>query len=246
MTVLDSRRSRSPLRPAGTVAVDPETPPAEAPEPGPAAAAVAAPTAAGARSRVRFLPTPQWDPVPDGLARVPHPDAPARPGPLPGQGTLPLDFRLPGGLPAEPSVALTVLPAPRRPLLDDEDEGPARTARADLPDPQMWAGRLAQAVVEVCGGERPVGQLLRWTSHEVYTQLAAQHRPRLRSAARPGSNVRVLRQRCDQVRSVHVCEPADGVAEVAVVVAGALRWWALALRLEGLNGRWVLTRVELV
>jgi hypothetical protein len=56
----------------------------------------------------------------------------------------------------------------------------------------------------------------------------------------------VLRQRCDQVRSVHLCEPVDGVAEASVVVAGALRWWALALRLEGLNGRWVLTHVLFV
>jgi hypothetical protein len=193
---------------------------------------------------VRFLPTPRWDPVLDDR---PDGTGPARPlTACPGQQALALDFALPNGLPAEPAPVLTVLPAPRRPLLDDEDDGPLRTARADLPDPQLWAGRLAQGVVEVCGGDRPVSQLLRWTSHEVYLALAAQHRPRARTAPRPGSNVRVLRQRCDQVRSVHVCEPADGVAEASAVVAGATRWWALALRLEGLNGRWVLTSVEFV
>jgi hypothetical protein len=204
----------------------------------------APPGSAPAPRRIRLRPPPQWDPV---LAAMLAPDpASAAGGPAPGQQELPLDFVLPSGLPAVPGPALVVLPAPRRPLCDDEDEGPARTARADLPDPQLWAARLAQAVVEVCAGGRPLTQLLRWTSNEVYCELAGQYRPRVRPTARPGSNVRVLRQRCDQVRSVHVCEPADGVAEASAVVAGTTRWWALALRLEGLNGRWVLTRVEFV
>ena len=202
--------------------------------------------------RIRVSRAPDWElPFDDerparvvvGPNALPHPE-------------LPLAFVLPSGLLAEPEVPpLTVLPGPRRPYvgIDDDDDGPTFTARADLPDPQAWAGRLAQAVVEVCGGGRPLGQLLRWVSPAVFAQLRdwqpQQPRPvGSRPAGRASSpkNVRVLRHRFDQVRSVHVCEPADGIVEVSVVIAGAQRWWALALRLEGLNGRWVATQLELV
>jgi aerobic-type carbon monoxide dehydrogenase small subunit (CoxS/CutS family) len=43
------------------------------------------------------------------------------------------------------------------------------------------------------------------------------------------------------VRTVRVCEPADGVAEACAVVIDGNRVRALALRLVGLDGRW---RVE--
>jgi len=47
------------------------------------------------------------------------------------------------------------------------------------------------------------------------------------------------------VRSLHVSAPADGVAEVAALVRRDARSTALALRLEGLDGRWQCTALEL-
>ena len=47
------------------------------------------------------------------------------------------------------------------------------------------------------------------------------------------------------VRSVHVSLPADGVAEVAALVRRGARSTAVALRLEGLDGRWQCTALEL-
>jgi hypothetical protein len=44
---------------------------------------------------------------------------------------------------------------------------------------------------------------------------------------------------------VHVAEPADGVAEVAAMVRRGARTTAVAVRLEGLDGRWQCTAVEL-
>src|SRR5262245_52170071 len=35
-----------------------------------------------------------------------------------------------------------------------------------------WAGRYLQAAVEIVGGDRPVSQLLRWSSREVYENLS--------------------------------------------------------------------------
>jgi hypothetical protein len=44
---------------------------------------------------------------------------------------------------------------------------------------------------------------------------------------------------------VHVCEPVDGVAEVPVVARRAGRAHAVAARLEGLDGRWRCTALQI-
>ena len=46
------------------------------------------------------------------------------------------------------------------------------------------------------------------------------------------------------VRGVRVCLPADGVAEASAVVIDADRVRAVAVRLEGLDGRWRATALE--
>jgi hypothetical protein len=179
---------------------------------------------AGPARRLQVVPAPSWQPP----GRAPRPTSPGVASAV--QGTLALAYVLPGGLPAEPSAPdLALAPAPRRAWepTDADDEPPDRTARAQLTDPRMWAARLGQAVLEVRSGSRPVTQLLRWTSAPVYAELALH---------RSGPTLRR-----ESVRSVHVCEPADGVAEAALVVAGGDRLRAVALRLEGLRGRWVCT-----
>ena len=45
--------------------------------------------------------------------------------------------------------------------------------------------------------------------------------------------------------NLHVTEPADGVAEVAAVLRIENRFRALALRLEGLDGRWRCVRLQI-
>ncbi|GAB3593000.1 hypothetical protein GCM10027446_14550 [Angustibacter peucedani] len=119
----------------------------------------------------------------------------------------------------------------------EDDFGPVPTGRAELPDPQRWSHRLVQVLVEVMGGHRPATQLLRWTTPEVYERVRALTLPRPRPGARPGTRRPV-------VRSVRVCEPADGVAEVGAVVLGTHRAHALAVRLEGRDGRWRVTALE--
>lgn len=149
------------------------------------------------------------------------------------QGALALAFSLPSGAPAVPE-APTLLPvgAP-------DDFGPRSTPSHDLPDPQAWASLLSQAVVEVLAGHRPVAQLVRWTSARVHAALS--HLAVDAHGARPvGRRPRAV------VRSVHVCEPVDGIAEVAALVTERDRSWAMALRLEGVDGRWRCTVLELV
>ncbi|MGN6613067.1 MAG: Rv3235 family protein [Angustibacter sp.] len=129
------------------------------------------------------------------------------------------------------------LVGPEGPLPDDEDDfGPVPTRSADLPDPVVWSRGLAQVVVEVLAGLRPASQLLRWTTTLVHEQVR-------KLAAQPSAEQRRTTRR-PVVSSVRVCEPADGVAEVSAVVRGHHRTQALALRLEGGDGRWRVTVLQ--
>lgn len=108
-----------------------------------------------------------------------------------------------------------------------------------LPDPAPLAGPIAQALVEVLAGRRPVIQLVRWTSPAVYaaltTRAAVATRRRL---SRPGSPVRVT------VRRVIVTRPSDHVAEVAIVVIDGSRVRAIAFQLRGERGRWTVQALQ--
>ncbi|KGN32331.1 hypothetical protein N802_18375 [Knoellia sinensis KCTC 19936] len=120
---------------------------------------------------------------------------------------------------------------------DEQLFGPQRTARADLPEPGQWVTQIAQAIVEVMSGLRPAAQVVRWTTPQVYAVIA---RRGALAARRRASGTRATAQRA-RVISVRVCEPADGVAECAVVVSEGVRVRAMAARLAGQDGRW---RVE--
>jgi hypothetical protein len=94
-------------------------------------------------------------------------------------------------------------------------------------------------LAEVLVGLRQPTQLLRWTTPEVYAVIA---RRSLVARSRSGTSASGQSPRPRiAVRSVRVCEPADGVAELAVVLQDGPRVRAMALRLVGQDGRW---RVE--
>jgi hypothetical protein len=154
------------------------------------------------------------------------------------QGTLALAFVLPNGIPAAPDPPPDLRLVPRPAAEDDADAvdfGPQPTPTTALPAARTWSARFAQAVVEVLAGDRPVSQLVRWTTTSVYDDLAALVvGPDGRGPAARGV-----------VRSIHVSEPVDGVAEVAALVRRGARSTAVALRLEGLDGRWQCTALEL-
>lgn len=127
--------------------------------------------------------------------------------------------------------------APPVPLDEDDPSVATRhTSRADLPDPDAWARRLSQILAEVLTGHRPHTQLVRWTTEQVYRHLR-------RSIAVPSSSSSRRRTR-PVVGTVRVCEPADGIAEVSAVLRTSGRTQALALRLEGMDGRWVITALQ--
>lgn len=127
-------------------------------------------------------------------------------------------------------------PPPRRFEHDIDFFDRQPTRRRDLPEPEAWATRFLQGVLETLAGARPPVQLQEWTSSAVRAQIvrAAQGR----RWARPAGGL-------PAVRSVRVCEPADGVAEICGVVQRGRRYAAVAARLEGFDGRWRCVDLQL-
>lgn len=165
---------------------------------------------------LRHLPVPDTEPA---VEEVPRPEPPwRRAGRRPPTGVQGVLTLVVGGVPAND---------------DDVDFGPLPTATVDLPDATLWARHMAQAIVETLSGQRPATQLLRWTVPEVYDEVRSRMTPPSSSGAAP--------QRRPRVGTVRVCQPADGVAEAAAVVHGPHRTRAVALRMEGQDGRWRVT-----
>jgi hypothetical protein len=126
----------------------------------------------------------------------------------------------------------------------EEEFGPQKTASTLLPAPTPWAGRLVQAMIEVVSGVRPVSQLVRWTTAPVYDELSARvARPVVSTG--PGSRTIATTRLAEVVRSIRVSEPRDGVAEVCAIVQQGPRCRAIALRLEGIDGRWQCTALQI-
>ncbi len=117
--------------------------------------------------------------------------------------------------------------APRVAPLPPENFDPQPTSRLDLPSAKQWSMRLVHGLVEVINGIRPATQLTRWLAPDVMKQVQ-------------GHVINFAMPRL-AVRSIHVHETDDGVAEVSAVFGTPNRSFALALRLEGLDGRWRAT-----
>ncbi len=177
---------------------------------------------------LRLLPAPPSDPPYDDELTPAGPTLRLLPPWRPSRAIGP-DLLSELGLWAEPQQA--------GPGLDDDDAEPPviRTPTGDLPAPKPFSHALVQRLLEVCAGVRPVSQLRPDTTPELYERLEAT------LAARP--RVQGLRPSRADVRSVHVQLRPDGVAEVCSTVVRGQRPQALALRLEGLGGRWVCSEL---
>jgi hypothetical protein len=127
-------------------------------------------------------------------------------------------------------------PRPRSTFLGRPDDfGPVWSERADLPDARAAGRRLITLTLEALAGRRPLAQLQPVTSQGVFAALAGGRRPRWCA----DGTAPLL------VGAVHVCEPVDGVAEVTAVARRAGRAHAVAARLEGIDGRWRCTALQI-
>ncbi|MBE7187827.1 Rv3235 family protein [Jatrophihabitans endophyticus] len=170
--------------------------------------------------------------------------------------------------PLAPPVArrrpVLVRPAPRRePPFDDELTEPSRVGVLDrhlpfavagrppvrvpavpgaagpsgLADPAVFGRRLLLGLIECAGGRRPLHQLASMLSMSITRGLSQDFEG-------PGTATTHWLRR-GSVRSVLVCRPADGVAELSATLGCGPRVRAVALRLEERHGRWCCTRLQL-
>lgn len=146
------------------------------------------------------------------------------------QGTLALDIH--------PRMAPPVVPdVPALPGADVVPVSPA--VRREL---HRWSLTFAQACVEVVLGDRPVSQLVRWTSPEVHRELTYRagvvSRAGVRAAGRRRPQVRA------QVQNVRTCFVTEDTVELCARVRYGERNRALAGRLDVVAGRWQCTALE--
>jgi hypothetical protein len=137
------------------------------------------------------------------------------------------------GLPPPPLDDLT---APALPPDALPREAPAP---ADRPsgEARLAAHRYLTLCLEVLGGFRPLAHLRPLSSAAALEQITIQL-ARSRLAGPPHDRI--------ALRQVRLCEPGDGVVEVAAVLGRTGQVWAMALRLERHHGIWVCIHLEVL
>jgi hypothetical protein len=108
---------------------------------------------------------------------------------------------------------------------------------------EQHAARIGAAVVEIVGGDRPVSQVLRWTTPEVYQDLARRAHLVAAAAGRsPGSGgIQSVRP---QLVGAHTSFVSETCAEVSLHVRYGRRSRAVAARFELIRDRWQVSALE--
>ncbi len=150
------------------------------------------------------------------------------------QGTLALDLQPR----REPPAAPTPTPDEGGPHADVVPI--ERSQRRQL---EAWVGRFGQAAVEIVGGDRPVTQLLRWTSAAVYADLERRAEVVGRAGRHRAGQARVQPVR-PKVVSVHSFFVTPLIVETSVHVRYGMRSRALAARFEASDNRWICTALQ--
>ncbi|WP_395725199.1 Rv3235 family protein [Nakamurella sp.] len=196
-------------------------------------------TAAVAGSAGRRTNRPYLAPVPDseppfdqvggphGSAATIHERRPAAGFSPGGNAPIQLAASVTAPIPAPTSVACAAVPS----WSADPDIGIRRTGTAQLPAAPRAAQVFTTALVEVLAGRRPVGQLRVHTAPAVFAGLVNRAPHGLSAPA--------------HVMSVRICQPTDGVAEVSATVRSGARVRAIAFRMEGVDGRWRVTALDI-
>jgi hypothetical protein len=133
--------------------------------------------------------------------------------------------------PQAPAVAVPRLLEP----LPLADFGFRLSERGELSDPAPLLVNLTRCVIEILAGVRHLDQLARWVTDEVHVNLMRRVTIAARSRAITGASARRPRL---TISEPLVSEPLDGVVEAVVMVHQPARSRAVAIRLEGIDGRW--------
>lgn len=113
----------------------------------------------------------------------------------------------------------------------EQDDLPQVTSAASLPELSRWVTIFTINLLEIWSGKRQPAQLMSKCHRVIYLEL-------LRGVGSLKSTGRM--------KSVFISEPLDGACEAAVTVTFAERTRALAIRFEGVDGRWLCTALRLL
>jgi hypothetical protein len=108
---------------------------------------------------------------------------------------------------------------------------PMPTSAVDLPELHTWTMKFAVSVIEIWAGRRQPAQLISKCHRQIYMKLLKQ----------VGSQKEIGR-----IRSIHQCEPLDGICESTVTVRFGDRLRAMVIRFEGVDQRWLCTELRLL
>jgi len=113
----------------------------------------------------------------------------------------------------------------------DAEFAPEPTSASELPDIDELIFQFIHKIVEIWAGRRSASQVQAMCHHLIYSDLQR----------RAGQQKLVGR-----VRKIKVTQPLDGVSESTVTVRYADRLRVVAIRFEGLDGRWLCTALTLI
>ena len=141
---------------------------------------------------------------------------------------------------------MTISPALTRPykgFASDDYFGHQPTATSALPDPQPMVENLARSVMEILAGCRDLDQISRWVTDDVYRNLL--QRVHISRRARAVKKQAAVLPTFGLGRTI-ITHPVDGVVESVVIVHGKARTRSIAIRLEGMDGRWRATAIHVL
>lgn len=121
--------------------------------------------------------------------------------------------------------------------------GQQPSSTSSLPDPRPMSENLARSVLEILAGCRDLDQISRWVSDDVYRTLLK--RVHISARARAARKQSVVRPSFGMGSTI-ITHPRDGVVESVVIIHGKARSRSIAIRLEGLDGRWRATAVHVL
>jgi hypothetical protein len=113
----------------------------------------------------------------------------------------------------------------------DAEFAPEPTSAADLPDIKELTFQFIHNVLEIWAGRRTASQVQAMCHHLIFADLQ-----------RKAGQQKLV----GIIRKIKVTEPLDGISESTVTVRYEDRLRVVAIRFEGLDGRWLCTALTLI
>ena len=137
-----------------------------------------------------------------------------------------------------PELAAPVIQKPRLYLIPsifgeeyDAEFAPKPTLACDLPDIRQLTFQFIHSVVEIWAGRRTASQVQAMCHHLIFADLQ-----------RKAGQQKLV----GKIRKIKVTEPLDGISETTVTIRYGDRLRVVAIRFEGLDGRWLCTALTLI